>query len=80
MPGRARERGHPDIVRIRRDHAALRERFARLEGGDTDASVLRELGESLAAHVRFEERVLFPRVEATLDCDELARLGRRLRP
>jgi hemerythrin superfamily protein len=30
-------------------------------------------------HVRFEERVLFPRVESALDPEELAELGRQLR-
>ena len=39
---------------------------------------MHELGERLAAHVRHEERVLFPLIERTLEPDALALLGRRL--
>jgi hypothetical protein len=67
------------IARTRRDHAELRRRFGQLEYGRCDLSGLRELGALLAEHVRFEERVLFPRVEATLAAEELAVLGRQLR-
>lgn len=68
-----------DIARIRSDHAELRRRFSELEDGRRDLHGLRDLGVLLADHVRFEERVLFPRVEAALAPDELARLGRQLR-
>ena len=36
---------------------------------------LRELGERLESHIRFEERVLFPMIEEALPVDELERLG-----
>jgi iron-sulfur cluster repair protein YtfE (RIC family) len=70
----------PDIERTLSDHAQLRVRFGRLEGGAVDTDALQALGEALADHVRFEERVLFPRVEAMLGPDELARVGQQLRP
>jgi iron-sulfur cluster repair protein YtfE (RIC family) len=69
----------PHIQRVRGDHAALRARFERLEAGEKGAPALTELGKLLADHVRFEERVLFPRVESLLDPEELARVGQRLR-
>jgi iron-sulfur cluster repair protein YtfE (RIC family) len=69
----------PDIERVRSEHDELRRRFAELDGGGRDVPALRELGRLLGDHVRFEERVLFPRVESALDPDELAELGRRLR-
>ena len=41
-------------------------------------AVQRRLGELLAAHVRFEERELFPRLEAVLPPEQLAELGGQL--
>jgi iron-sulfur cluster repair protein YtfE (RIC family) len=67
-----------DIRRTRSDHTELRRGFGELQGRSSDVNALRELGELLSDHVRFEERVLFPRVEATLDPGELAELGRQL--
>ena len=40
-----------------------------------DAATARGVGERLAAHVRFEERVLFELLEARLPPQELAALG-----
>lgn len=45
------------------EHAALRGLVARLA---EDPSLLPDFGERLAAHVRFEERVVFPRSEEVL--------------
>ena len=42
---------------------------------DPDPAKLRELGERLESHIRFEERVLFPMIEEALPVDELERLG-----
>ena len=54
------------ITRVLAEHAALRE-F--IDGLDTLRSVerLRCFGELLAAHVRYEERVLFPQLQTLLD-------------
>jgi hemerythrin-like domain-containing protein len=80
LPSLGRHTGtdDPDIRRTCNDHTELRRRFGELEGGRNDVDALRELGELLSDHVRFEERVLFPRVESTLDPTELAELGRQL--
>ena len=69
----------PDLLRIRNEHTDLRRRFVELEHDPAiDSAALKDLGERLAAHVRFEERTLFGRVESALDPEELALLGRRL--
>ena len=66
----------PEIVRVLTEHVDLRRR-----GQDLDASAgvapeaLRELGERLECHIRFEERELFPMIEAALPDDEVVRLG-----
>ena len=55
------------IVRVLTDHVDLRRRALDLEA-DTDPApaVLHELGERLESHIRFEERILFPKLEQTL--------------
>jgi hemerythrin-like domain-containing protein len=64
-------------LRLARDHAEIRRR-ARELGERPDRAAAAELGELLAAHVRFEERELFPLLEARLDPAVLADAGRRL--
>ena len=66
------------VVTVLTDHVWIRERMARLAAGELDLAGLNELGERLAAHVRHEERVLFPLIERTLEPDALASLGRRI--
>jgi hemerythrin HHE cation binding domain-containing protein len=60
------------VERVRSDHEAVRRAVARddLEGADAQA-----LGAKLTAHVRFEERVLFPILEQRLSRAALERLG-----
>jgi hypothetical protein len=66
----------PAIVRVLTEHVDLRRRGQDLEAVERpDPSALRELGERLERHVRFEERELFPMIEAALPDDELALLG-----
>jgi hypothetical protein len=67
----------PAGLRLTRDHADIRRR-ARALGERPDLAAAEELGELLAAHVRFEERELFPLLEARLEPAELADVGRRL--
>lgn len=67
---------HPLVAHALCDHVAIRQ----LAGGLTDgpaASVetLRELGSELAQHVRFEERELFPLIEAAMPAPALAALA-----
>jgi hypothetical protein len=81
LPGYAAfgEAHHPLVLRALGDHVAIRAAAARLRG-DPDASLveLRELGEHLAAHVRLEERELFPLIEATMPAVELETLAAAL--
>jgi len=62
-----------EVLRVLSDHVALRragDALGRGEPVDLGAA-----GERLDAHVRFEERVLFPLVEAELAPDRLSALG-----
>lgn len=54
----------------RRQHAQLRALTAALPAGD--AAALAAWGTALLAHVRFEDRELFPLAERLLDLDALA--------
>jgi quercetin dioxygenase-like cupin family protein len=51
------------LLEHQRLHALVAELDARLAAGRPPADVMRELGELLNAHVRHEERVLFPLLE-----------------
>lgn len=50
------------VARIEREHAEMRRLAARLQ--DPDADTLAAFGELLNSHVRFEEREMFPLLEA----------------
>ena len=64
-------------ARIRSEHDAIRAQAqALLATGGATPEAARELGETLNAHVRYEERHLFPLLEERLPADELASLGR----
>jgi hemerythrin-like domain-containing protein len=58
-------------ARVRAEHARLRALAARLRAGDLAA--LAPWGDAMQAHVRHEERELFPLAERTLDLDRLPR-------
>ena len=51
------------VVEALLDHQHLHALIARLEEDDDVRATMRELGERLEAHVRFEERQLFPLIE-----------------
>ncbi len=68
----------PDVARVLVEHVEMRRRAAQLAAGTSDVDELHALGELLNAHVRHEERTLFPRIEAALDPDELTALGAAL--
>jgi hemerythrin-like domain-containing protein len=57
----------------------IRRRIGDLETAPVDAVALNALGEHLRDHVRYEERMLFGRMEATLGADELDALEIALR-
>jgi tellurite resistance-related uncharacterized protein/hemerythrin-like domain-containing protein len=75
--GRAELAEHAET--IRQDHAALRAMIAAAarDSWPRDAAAL---ADRLEAHVRFEERVWFPALEAALDDATLAALSWRLDP
>lgn len=59
--------GHPLAVRVLGDHAGITSQVADLAGAEgVETPGLHRLGETLAEHVRFEERELFPLVEREL--------------
>ncbi len=68
----------PDVVRVLVEHVELRRRAADLARGTVSCGELHALGALLHDHIRQEERMLFPRIEATLDAEELTALGAAL--
>jgi hemerythrin-like domain-containing protein len=67
-----------EVVRVLVDHVEIRREAHALGAtkGDPPPERLRALGERLDAHVRHEERVLFPLIEEALPDAELARVAR----
>ena len=66
LPAYARhtEFDRPEIVRVLTKHVDLRRRGQDVEARmDPDPQALRELGQRLESHIRFEERELFPMIE-----------------
>ncbi len=66
------------VQRALDDHAALRACVRRIAAGETAA--LHDFGARLDAHVRFEERELFPVAEAVLSANALAAVAHRTPP
>jgi hemerythrin-like domain-containing protein len=62
-------------ARLSQEHLAIRSAALAIATRAPDLEELRALGDRLAAHVRFEERVLFARLEEDLDADDLERLA-----
>lgn len=65
-------------ARVAADHLELRAAGRRLAGDGLTVEELRRVGELLEAHVRFEERELFPLIEERLDDEALGALGAEL--
>ncbi len=61
--------------RVLGEHLELRTGAVRLRSGEPSTAELHSLGELLEAHVRFEERELFPIIESRLDAATIASLG-----
>ncbi len=66
------------VARMLDEHLRIRRAALRLEAGDVPPAELRALGDLLHDHVRFEERELFPLIEAALDDDALDHLAGRI--
>jgi iron-sulfur cluster repair protein YtfE (RIC family) len=70
------------LVEMLEDHARIRGLVMRLSdevvGGNVRPETLREIGDRLEAHIRLEERVVFPLVEESLPEAALTELAARL--
>jgi iron-sulfur cluster repair protein YtfE (RIC family) len=80
LPAFARHQ-HPRgeaVVRVLTEHMEIRRDAQRIERGVSDPVFLNDLGRRLEAHVRHEERTLFPMVEQRLADSELVELARSL--
>lgn len=74
-PGADREAA----ARLAAEHLEIRGEARRLEHGtEFELERFHALGSLLEAHVRFEERELFPAIEAALDAEAIARLGEEI--
>lgn len=62
---------HPDVQRALGEHQKLIELF---ENRDEVEKKLNEIKEFLNAHIRFEERVLFPKVQETATLEQLQKI------
>jgi iron-sulfur cluster repair protein YtfE (RIC family) len=72
---------HVLIARALCDHVGIRHHAQALAGAaEPTLDALHELGHQLAAHVRLEERQVFPLIEQAVPSDELAVLARALSP
>lgn len=71
------EEGYEDemVMRALADHHSIRRDARRIGAGRSSLNELHALGERLEAHVRFEEREMFPVIEATFGADALAALA-----
>jgi hypothetical protein len=70
---------HPIVARVLTDHVELRRDAAELaEDAKPSPAFLRRVGARLHAHVRRDERQLFPLIESTLDDRALRALAVRL--
>jgi len=71
-----------DVRRIRAEHDEIRERVALLKqalaDGDDPRCEMKELGDLLHDHVRFEERVFFEALQQRLSPEDLEALGRAI--
>jgi hemerythrin-like domain-containing protein len=70
------------LVEMIQDHARIRGLVMQLSdeaiGGNVRPETLHEIGERLEAHIRLEERVVFPLIEESLSEAALAELAARL--
>lgn len=63
------------VARMLEEHLEIRRGALRAAAAEASLEELRELGQLLDNHVRFEERELFPMIERTLEPADLDRLA-----
>jgi hemerythrin-like domain-containing protein len=66
----------PTVGQVLREHAELRALVEQLRRGDAETALVRETGQRLDAHVRLEERKLFPMIQERLTDEQLWDLAR----
>lgn len=70
----------PELAkRVIAEHLDLRVIVRRARRGDASLEQLRSCGDDISTHIRFEERELFPMIEAALGEDDLRALGAELK-
>ena len=62
-------------ARVLREHLEIRGRARLMRAGAASLEQVRELGDLLERHVRFEERELFPAIESGIEGPALADVG-----
>ena len=65
----------PLVGELVREHATLRDLFARAQSGSLDQAALSSFAATLAQHIRKEERQLFEGMQKLMSTKELAALG-----
>ena len=61
------------------EHAVIRDMMGKLRSPEVNTvAVLHEFADMLQAHIRFEERILFPHVESIIPAEDLDAIGRQL--
>jgi hemerythrin-like domain-containing protein len=68
----------PLVDQLLRDHATLRDYFARAENRELDPATLRDFAQRLSAHIRREERELFEGCQRLFPSEKLAAVGAAL--
>jgi hemerythrin-like domain-containing protein len=69
----------PRVLRALGEHVMIRHRVDALTAAETaHPAALDQLGSELAAHVRLEEREVFPLIERLMPGDELESVARKL--
>jgi hemerythrin-like domain-containing protein len=68
----------PLIKQLLSEHGTLRGFFARAERRHLDAASLKTFGETLAQHIRIEERQLFEECQQHMSAQEIANVGAAL--
>ncbi len=70
--------GSPDpeqVARVAQEHLEIRALALAVDGGEPGVEQIHRLGELMQAHVRYEERELFPLIEDDLDVGAQRRLA-----
>jgi hypothetical protein len=81
LPGWAAADPEADLAMAARalaEHVELRAAGRRIAAGELDVEALHVVGSLLEAHVRFEERELFPLIEERLDESSMRALGEEI--